>query len=586
MILDTNQVKQLSDNLPQAHLIYSGYVMDGSKAGVAEALWGVIPSTMGEAASLLKGVRERYGSPPEELEGFRKAVRGYQRELGLLTGRVGESIDALDAGVAEAGQQPMCLAGTSLIMNKIAYAHTLCGIGGDCVPIFYNADYDGVQAELLNMRLPSPSSRGLLITYPAGQEYEGSPIYMLPNPPEEWLKETEEKITGNYKGIMKGVKPETQERVMRNLDHFLTVIRVAYYSTDNVSDWAAKIIGTLVNLEAGLGVPIVSPSKPEIRPFFQRGYETLLSEPNRTGFIEASNEAAELVEAHGFRPQIGRRRRDYVPFFLECSSPGCNRARIEPRYVDGGGTASVKGVCPRCETVYEYSFDASSPDLSGLIDWISPRVDSRQLIVDSVVPVLAHIGGPGETSYYAEVIPAAQRLGQPFPLYLRYTRAYYNTPWNEAYGEEVKAAGHPTILRDSLFDALGMWVTARNDGDGEALRRSHYAIEASIEETYSSLVEEAEALQGEVDSIKGRLGEAENRGPLIKEMREKQDALSMVDQYLSWAYGRFSPERRGQEVSWAWIDLAAVTGVTDVVGVYLRQYSEQTPNSSMYFMNT
>ena len=586
MILDTNQVKQLSDNLPQAHLIYSGYVMDGSKAGVAEALWRVIPSTMGEAASLLKGVRERYGSRPEELEGFRKAVRGYQRELGLLTDRVGESIDALDAGVAEAGQQPMCLAGTSLIMNKIAYAHTLCGVGGDSVPIFYNADYDGVQAELLNMRLPSPSSRGLLITYPAGQEYEGSPIYMLPNPPEEWLKETEEKITGNYKGIMKGVKPETQERVMRNLDHVLTVIRVAYYSTDNVSDWAAKIIGTLVNLEAGLGVPIVSPSKPEIRPFFQRGYETLLSEPNRTGFIEASNEAAELVEAHGFRPQIGRRRRDYVPFFLECSSPGCNRARIEPRYVDGGGTASVKGVCPRCETVYEYSFDASSPDLSGLIDWISPRVDSRQLIVDSVVPVLAHIGGPGETSYYAEVIPAAQRLGQPFPLYLRYTRAYYNTPWNEAYGEEVKAAGHPTILRDSLFDALGMWVTARNDGDGEALRRSHYAIEASIEETYSSLVEEAEALQGEVDSIKGRLGEAENRGPLIKEMREKQDALSMVDQYLSWAYGRFSPERRGQEVSWAWIDLAAVTGVTDVVGVYLRQYSEQTPNSSMYFMNT
>jgi len=579
-------VKQLSENLPQAHLIYSGYVRDGSKAELAEALWGVIPATMGEAAQLLKGIRERYGSPPEELEGFRKALRGYQRMLGLLTGRVDESIDSMNAGVAEAGQQPNCLAGPSLILNKIAYAHTLCGVGGDYVPVFYNADYDGVQPELLNIRLPSPSARGLLITYPAGPEYEGSPIHMLPNPPEEWLNQTVEKITGNYKGIMKGVKPDAQERVMRNLDHMLTIIRGAYYSTDNVSDWAAKIIGTIVNLEADLGVPIVSPSKPEVRPFFQRGYETLLSEPNRTGFIEASNEAAELVEAHGFRPQIGRRRRDYVPFFLECSSPGCNRARIEPRYVDGGGTASVKGVCPRCETVYEYSFDASSPDLSDAIDWISPRVDSRQLIVDSVVPVLAHIGGPGETSYYAEVIPAAQRLGQPFPLYLRYTRAYYNTPWNEAYGEEVKAAGHPTILRDSLFDALGMWVKARNDGDGEALRRSHYAIEASIEETYSSLVEEAEALQGEVDSIKGRLGEAENRGPLIKEMREKQDALSMVDQYLSWAYGRFSPERRGQEVSWAWIDLAAVTGVTDVVGVYLRQYSEHTPNSSMYFMNT
>jgi len=576
----------LSDTLPQAHLIYSGYVKDGSMAELAKTLWGVIPATMGEAASLLKEIREKYGSTPDDFEGFRKAVRGYQRELGILTGRVGERIDSMDAGVVEAGQQPMCLAGSSLILNKIAFAHTLCALGGGYVPVFYNADYDGVQPELLNIRLPSPSARGLLVTYPAGPEYEGSPIHMLPNPPEEWLTQTVEKIKGNYKGIMKRVKPETQDRVMRNLDHVLTVIRGAYYSTDNVSDWAAKIIGTIVNLEAGLGVPIVSPSKPEIRPFFLRGYETLLSEPNRTGFIEASNEAAELVEAYGFRPQIGRRRRDYVPFFLECSSPGCNRARIEPRYVDGGGTASVKGVCPRCETVYEYSFNSSSPDLSDAIDWISPRVDSRQVIVDSVVPVLAHIGGPGETSYYAEVIPAAQRLGQPFPLYLRYTRAYYNTPWNEAYGEKVGAAGYPTILRDTLFDALGMWVKARNDGDSETVKRSHEAIEASIEETYSALTAEAETLQGEVDSIKGRLGRAEDRGPLIKKLRQKQDALSMVEHYLSWAYGRFSPERRGQEVSWAWIDLALVAGVTDVAGVYLRQYSEHTPNSSMYFMNT
>ncbi len=567
-------------------MIYSGYVKDGSRAELAEALWGVIPSTMGEAASLLKEIRRRYGSPSEELEGFKKALRGYQRELGLLTGRVAESIDSLDAGVVEAGQQPMCLAGSSLILNKIAYAHTLCGVGGGYVPVFYNADYDGVQAELLNIRLPSPSARGLLIAYPAGPEYEDSPIHMLPNPPEEWLNQTVDKITGNYKGIMNRVKPETQERVMRNMDHILTVIRGAYYSTDNVSDWAAKIIGTVVNLESDLGVPVASPSKPEIRPFFQRGYEKLLSEPNRTGFIEASNEAAELVKAYGFRPQIGRRGRDYVPFFLECSSPGCNRVRIEPRYVDSGGTASVKGVCPRCETVYEYSFNASSPDLSDLIDWISPRVDSRQVIVDSAMPVLAHIGGPGETSYYAEVVPAAKRLGQPFPLYLRYTRAFYNTPWNEAYGEELNAAGHPTILGEELFDALGEWVKARNDGDGEALRRSHIAIEASIEEAFTNLVSEAEALQSDVDSIKGRLGRAEDRGPLIEEMRGKQDTLSMVEQYLSWAFGRFSPERRGQEVSWAWIDLALVTGVTDVAGVYLRQYSEHTPNSSMYFMNT
>jgi hypothetical protein len=227
------------DSLPQAHLIYSDYVRDGFREELAMTLWGIIPATMGEASSLLKGMRERYDPPSDDLEGFRKAVKDYQRELGLLTGRVGESIDSLDAGVVEAGQQPMCLAGSSLILNKIAFAHTLCSIGDGCVPVFYNADYDGVQAELLNIRLPSPSARGLLVTYPAGPEYEGSPIHMLPNPPEVWLTKTVEKITSNYRGIMKGVKPETQDRVMRNLDHILTVIRGAYYSTGNVSDWAA-----------------------------------------------------------------------------------------------------------------------------------------------------------------------------------------------------------------------------------------------------------------------------------------------------------------------------------------------------------
>jgi len=34
-----------------------------------------------------------------------------------------------------------------------------------------------------------------------------------------------------------------------------------------------------------------------------------------------------------------------------------------------------------------------------------------------------------------------------------------------------------------------------------------------------------------------------------------------------------------------WVDLAAATGVKDVMGAYLRMYNRYTPNSSMYYIN-
>jgi hypothetical protein len=514
-------------------------------------------------------------------------MRAQLRRLGVLTGRVSESIDRLENGVVEAGQQPMCLGGTSLILNKIAYARSLCDLGGDgFVPLFYNADYDGVQPELLNMRLPSPSPRGLLFSYPAGPEYEGSPIRLLPNPPEEWLEKTLEKIVSNYRGLLRGRGQRVQERALQNLDHALTVLKGAYYSTENVSDWSAKTLGYLLNVESDLGVPVISPSDPGVRGFFQPGYEQILSEPSRSTFIEASNGAVELIEAAGYRSQIGRRDDDYVPFFLECPTIGCNGARIELKYSREASTAAVaRGKCPRCGEVHEVSFQAGSPDLSDWIDWISPRVDSRQVIVDSAVPVLAHVGGPGETSYYAEVIPGVRPLGIPFPVYLRYTRTFYNTPWNEGYAEALMNNGYTTLMREELFSALASWVEARNEGDAERLREAHRQIREVINGTYELLLKRTESLQSEIEGIKGRLRDPANRASLIREMRERQALVHELENYLSSAFGRFSVERFGQEVSWAWLDLAIVSGLGDLLGVYLRQYNGQTPNSSVYFVN-
>lgn len=576
------------ESSPPAHRLYTDYVESGARGETATELWGRIPATMGETYKLLGGIREAYGSAPDELEDLKKAMKADMRRLGVLTSKAAENIDRLDRGAIETGQQPYALGGSSLIFNKIAYISSLSGLGDEgYAPLFFVADYDGVQAELLNTRVPSPSPRGLLFSYPAGPEYENAPIYELPNPPESWLEKALENLRGNYRGLLREADNGVRERALLNLEHSITILKGAYYSTENVSDWSTKTVGSLVNLESDLGVPILQFSMPGSRRLFQSGYELLLADANRERFIKATNRAAELVEASGHRASIGLREPDYVPFFMECRASGCHGSRVELKYFRGEGSssASVSGKCPRCGERYEFSFDASSPDLTEIVEDISPRVDSRQVVVDSVVPVLAHVGGPGETSYYAEVIPAARALGLPFPVFVRYTRLFYNTPWNDAYARALLSRGCCCLMDGGLFEALSSWVEARNADDPDGLRNAHIAIRGCIEVTAGMLEGILAGLRKEIEEIKGKLRNPEDRKALIKEMRGKQAQALEIELYMSSALGRFSPERFGQEVSWAWLDVATVAGVGDLMGVFLRQYNVNTPNSSMFFAN-
>lgn len=506
--------------------------------------------------------------------------------LGVLTSKTVENLDKLRNGVIESGQQPMPLGGTSLIFNKIACSKSISELGSEgFTPLFFVADYDGVQHELLNMRTPNPSETGLLLSYPAPPQYFNSTIRNLPKPSEKWMKESLQKITAGYKGLMKGVDRSTQEKVLLNIKHVNTIIKSAYYSTDNVSDWSTKIQASLINIEADLGVPFLVFSEPRVRRCFQKGFELITAEPNRSNFIQASNEAVSRIEEEGYRPQIGYRGSDYVPFFLECMASECNRNRVELKYIKERNRAEIRGKCTRCEEEYTFQINPSKPDLSDVIDWISPRVDSRQIIVDSVLPVLAHVGGPGETSYYAEVFPSVEHLEIPFPIFLRYTRTFYNTPWNDEAAEELKSLNLPALTEKHLFSSIRLWVEGRNSHDPADIRKAHRGIHQAIMNPYNDLLEEKNHLERCVGEIKKTLRKPENRERKINEMQKIQRRLQKINNYLSTAFGRFAPERFGQEVSWAWVDMAAVSGIEDFMEVFLRQYNENTPNSSTFYVN-
>ena len=571
---------------PPVHILYQKYTENDPAGQYATRLWGRIPQNMAECHGYFSDIRAKYGLPPPELEGLKKAIKGQMRSLGILTRKVSGRIDSLDNGAVETGQQPNCIGGPSFIFNKITYIATLAGLGGGYVPLYYIGDYDSVQAELLNIRVPSPSARGMLITYPSPPEYEGAPIRRLPNPDEEWLRKTLEKVESNYRGLLKGVEPARQEKILQNLAHVFTIIKGAYYSTENVADFSTKILGTVVNLEADVGVPMLSATDPLIRGFFKHGYEILLSEPNRSNFIRSSNDAVDLIEGLGYRAQIGKRGMDYVPFFLECQTPSCHGSRVELKYKVGSGSiASIEGKCPRCDQIYSYSFSAEKPDIEEIANIITPRVDSRQVVVDSIIPVLAHVGGPGETSYYAEVIPGVSQLEIPFPTYIRYARVFYNTPWNEVASNGIEAKGYTTLSRKELFDALARWVEAKKTYNVESIAQAHTNIRKAVDETYISLNKVKTDAESDVDAIKKRLEEPSTRAALMQEMKVKQAMAGELDNYLSFAFGHFAPEKYGQEVSWAWIDLALASGVGENLGIYKRLYGGWTPNSTVFYVN-
>ena len=569
--------------------LYSNFIDTGENKDLVEYFWNYVPSNLGEATKYATKGRNALGDTHDRLEKLKKAIKTQLRKWGILTSLVEENIDRMEHGVIEAGQQPMCLGGPSYILNKIACIWKLCEIGNSrkLVPLYYMADYDKVQNELLNMWVPSNSPKGLLISLPADDRLYGVPIYRMLTPPETWFRETVEKIRKNYGVILRGMERSVREGKLQNLDHALTILRNTYYSSKNVSEWSTKILGSLFNLEADLGIPTLAFSMPETRHLFQPGYELLLSEPNRTRFIEGLNRASEALKEAGCRPQIGLRDEDYVPFFLECMNDSCNRRRIELKYHRelGSSRAYSEGKCPSCQEEYSFSFHADHPDLSEIVNWISPRVDSRQIIVNSVIPVLCHVGGPGETSYHAQVIPASRSLKIPFPIYIRYTRTFYRTPWNEKCSIDLNSEGQATLMNKDLFSALGRWVDARNAQDPQKLVDAHLDIEKNIKSTYGNLLQKSKDLDDEIASIRKRLSESGDRTTLLNDMRLKQRLHEKIDLYLSWAFGRFQPERFGQEVSYLWLDLATVSGVRDLLGVFLRQYNKYTPVSSMFFAN-
>jgi uncharacterized protein YllA (UPF0747 family) len=557
---------------------YQDFIWSGDLSDLAKQLYDSPAVLLGDIKDRVPKILEAYRSTswhtPEKEKAVREALIASNRRLGTLTSQVQESIDSLFGGVIEAAHQTVAMGGPGYILNKAATASRLATLNSkenlSLSAFFFVADYDVVQTELTNIRTPNMGHQGNLISIPVPEGYEFSPVSVLPLPSIDWYTQAEEGIRSCYHPMFKILSGQSRTLVEERLEQALSIARWAFGSSSTLGEWAMRVLGRLFNVEGKLGLPLLSASDPLFRNLFTEGFEYLLSSDKRDIFLKAQAEATNTIIENGMKPGTGLRDASYVPFFYECTESSCNKARTELSYQSDGRTATLSGKCPSCGNMIEIETSASKPSLQEYAKSLSPRVDSRQFVIDSLFPVVTHVGGGGETAYYAQIIPAARAMSTPFPLFMKYPRVYFNTAWNENLADTLKEKSKTTLHRPEMFKITGKIGRFRK-------KKRFDDMNEAIKEFSELVVNSYSALKSELDSIMEQLKSAANEALQFTRLE--------MQRYISWVYGEYAEGKMGQEVSWSWIEWAINSGFPDLFGPYERAYVPEMKNGATLFVN-
>ncbi|MFQ6123297.1 MAG: bacillithiol biosynthesis BshC [Candidatus Heimdallarchaeota archaeon] len=529
--------------------ITANTLYDNNKRELQEYFWGIVPTSIGDA--LRTSYTKTLPQTNEYLiDGLEKVLWRYHLKLGILTEKVEENLSKLREGVIITGQQPAPCGGKGFIGNKISTICKLAKLSEEnsktLVPVFYVADYDGIQSEITHTHFPNPSSSKSVAISITAEELVGRAANTLQLPGPRWLKIVIEELSNLYTEFFADTSPPVRKLLNTRLECLLALLSTTYLSSSTLTGWFVKIWGTIANIHNDFGVIFLPMSNPEVRDIVIQGggYEQLVKK--RKTFIEQFNRASEKLRQYGIKTAVGDRPKDYVPFFLECDH---DAYRVNLSFEQG----MISGTCPICGMRYEIPFDENNPNFDNIRRQISPRVDSSHILVQFLLPIKIRVSGPGEISYFAQVFPAASAIGIKMPVLLKYTRMFYNAPWLETLGKKISEKNLPSLHSRDFFKALSGWVKAKRRNEPELLLQATERLTNLINSVYNSL----------------------------QTIPDKD-----VERYLSWQFGVFGTGTFGQEVSWNWIDLAVNTGIEDYLQTYMRYYENETPISGYYFLNT
>lgn len=532
--------------------LYEAYVQNNTAFPDSTYFYGNIAKTYKDAVDLVSKL-PKIEINSDRIKKLKVILRNYHKKLGLLTPKVDDNIDRINEGVVIAGQQATIFGGSGIIGNKIITSVKMSEIakekGKTLVPVFLINTHDGIQPEITTIHLlNNQSSNSKPIHF--SNLTEGIAAHKIPINNHKWLNENLIVIKNIFSEFKSSLDKTEFKLFMERVEHILTFLRETYRAASTFGEWMTLIWGIQANIYNDYGVVFCPSSSPEIRKLAAEGYLPFLE--NRKMYIDEFNKATEKIKEMGFRPTTSAKKDDYSPFFYECPNDGY---RITLSSIEQNDDILFHGKCPLDKSEYSFNLNKSKIDLSPYESNLSPRLDSNHSQLQTILPVYIRVSGPGEINYNAQVAPALRKIGVQIPLYVKYTRIHYNTPWIEKLSND-SALEEYSLFSSEFFKTLGVLAKARRKGE--------------IEEMHNASKLLSERIISKISQLKSVSKEPTN--PIAK--------------YKSWQFGMYDEYHQWQEVSWPWFVMSSISGIEDYLASYYRYYSKEALVGGIGYINT
>ncbi|MHA2298168.1 MAG: bacillithiol biosynthesis protein BshC [Candidatus Hodarchaeales archaeon] len=538
----------------------------------AEHHWGMVPANHLQVLKIADEARKKtdFKDKEQNLELLAKIVERTHRNLGSFTSTTRELLTRLRSGLLEVGHQPLFYGGGSFLLNKVSLAANICRLDDQqestLQPFLFIGDHDQVQNELMVTRFPQVTSpNGLEIQYRVEPHYLNSPVHAIPSPSEKEIKKWNGKIRNNYLELIKfaKVKPHYRPLLLERLDNYLGLVLEARVRQGHFSKWIMQLWSDILVLKNDLPLVFVPFSDSGLRKLALPVFENLVRDFNRKKLVETLNDERERLSNLGYEPGLPHRDEDnYAPFFLECSKcPGKARIRVKVE------SNAIIGKCPTCEEEVNHDFNPNKPDLSELALQLSPRADTRTIVIASLFPVLVHVGGTGELVYHAQVIPSMRKLDVTTSIFIKYNSLVYNTPWAEIVASKIMELGTTPIQEREMFSLLSKFSKASD--------------QTTLGQITVNIQEELEKRRLGIENLKSRLITDWQQ----KKNKKTRHGANILANYLSHVFGTFAKGKINPEVSWNWMDFALQINLRDITGFHRRQTKPTMPLARRLFVS-
>ncbi|WP_371804184.1 hypothetical protein [Candidatus Lokiarchaeum ossiferum] len=551
---------------------YKKWAIEGKNNWVSEKMRYYIPSSMQDAiklARLNQSTNSGNFFTDEYREQLGKIFQRITQKYHLFTDKAQSHLEMFyqnRLGI-EVAHQPKFLGGERFVYNKLACGSAFADHAGEMFPFFYMADYDKVHPELIKTHFSLCNSQsGFNLSIPPIQEneYNGTRIKDLPLPSTQEMNEYLRKIEKQYKFSISSSVSDNWERKMyeERLDSALLHIKNSWIKSTEYPDIFLNIAGFFSNIASDQGYLFLSASDPDYRRLLIPHYEILMK--NRTNYFQIYDSLRQDFTNQGMVPPLREIASNFIPFFYECQNPNCYHNRIQLHAESNGSKTVVKGTCTLCKNEVEFEVSTSNPDLTGIGQNLTPRVESRQYLVSSTVPIGVHIAGTGEARYYTMGIPLMKKFDASvmLPVIYFYNKTTMNTMITRNLEQQMIDLQIPGFF-DGLKDVM------KNVGKFNKLCKK----KDNVDEFDKRRIKAIDILT----SMHTAMGQLEQICTNYVKSHPETPESKIVACYLSNMFGKITKEKHGQEAVFHWIDLALKNGISHIYDDYKKYYKAWMP---------